>query len=83
MEGPVIAAGQTVKAALAYKANDFAFAVNGVIVATDNSGTVPATDDLKINTSIYSNMDAGVHLSQTILFPTRLSNSDLIALTTI
>jgi hypothetical protein len=52
MEGPVIAAGQTFKAAIAYKANDFAFAVNGVIVATDNSGTVPATDDLKMNTSI-------------------------------
>jgi hypothetical protein len=83
LSGPFIEVGQTFKAALAYKNNDFAFAVNGSIVATDTSGSVPATDDLKINTSQYNNLDAGLQESQLVLFKTRLSNSDLIALTTL
>ena len=81
MNGPVIPVGQTFKAALAYKENDFAFAVNGVIVATDNSGAVPATEDFKINISIYGGLDAGVRQAQALLFKTRLSNADLAALT--
>ena len=83
MIGPAIPVGQTFKAALAYKENDFALAVNGVIVATDNSGVVPTTDDLKINTSIYGNLDAGVRESQLLLFKTRLTNSQLAELTTL
>jgi hypothetical protein len=83
MIGPAIPVGQKFRAALAYKENDFAFAVNGVIVATDTSGVVPTTDDFKINFSTYGGLDAGVSQSQAVLFKTRLSNSDLIALTTL
>jgi hypothetical protein len=83
MEGPVIPSGQTFKAALAYKENDFALAVNGVIVATDNSGVVPTTDDLKMNTSIYNDLDAGVNSKATAIYTTRLSNSKLISLTSL
>jgi hypothetical protein len=81
LNGPAMAVNQTFKAALAYKENDFALAVNGVIVATDNSGVVPTTDDLKINTSIYGNLDAGVRESQLLLFKTRLTNAQLAELT--
>ena len=81
MSGPAIPVGQTFKAALAYKENDFVLAVNGVIVATDNSGVVPATDDFKINTSIYNNLDAGVRQAQALLFKTRLTNAQLAELT--
>ena len=83
MSGPAIPVGQTFKAALAYKENDFVLAVNGVIVATDNSGVVPTTDDFKINTSTYANLDAGIRQAQTILFKTRLTNAQLAELTTI
>ncbi len=34
--------GQRYKVALAYKANDFALYVNGALIGTDNSGSVPA-----------------------------------------
>jgi hypothetical protein len=81
--GGAIPVGQKFKAALAYKANDFALALNGVIVATDTSGSVPATDDLKINTSIYGNLDAGLRQSQLLLFKTRLTNAELAELTTL
>jgi hypothetical protein len=83
MIGGLIPVGQTFKCALAYKNNDFALAVNGVVVATDTSGSVPATDDLKINTSLYNNLDAGVKQSQLALFKTRLTNAELVSLTTI
>jgi hypothetical protein len=83
LNGPAIAVNQTFKAALAYKENDFAFAVNGVIVATDNSGVVPTTDDFKINTSQYANLDAGVNSKATAIYTTRLSNAELATLTSL
>ncbi len=83
LQGPFIAVGQTFKAALAYKNNDFAFVVNGSVVATDTSGSVPATNDLKINTSIYGNLDGGLQESQLALFKTRLTNAELQSLTTL
>jgi hypothetical protein len=75
--------GQRYKLAIAYKANDFAFYVNGTQVATDNSGTVPATSrfDLQYNTTA-NNLTARTY-NQALLFKTRLSNSDLAALTTL
>jgi len=83
LNGPAITSGQTFKAAFAYKENDFVLAVNGVIVDTDNSGAVPQTEDVKMNTSIYGALDAGVKNSQVALFKTRLTNSELASLTTI
>jgi len=68
------------KVAAAYKANDFVLYVNGVQIGTDNSGSVPTCDTL------YLGKDTGTvqvvnPRYQALLFPTRLSNADLAALT--
>jgi len=75
--------GQRYKLALAYKANDFAFYVNGTQVATDNSGTVPATSQFSFE---YNSTDirlAARKYSQAALYTTRLPNSELQSLTTL
>jgi hypothetical protein len=66
------------KIAAAYKANDFVMYVNGVQVGTDNSGTVPACSAI----GLYEfNQTPSLKYNQALIFPTRLSNSDLAALT--
>ena len=72
----------TKKIAFAYKNNDFALYINGVLAGTDTSGTVPTCNRLYVgrywaNTSY--NIASGI--KQVLLFPTRLSNADLAALT--
>jgi large exoprotein involved in heme utilization and adhesion len=69
------------KMALGYKANDFAFYVNGVSRGTDSSGSVPAMSRFQLGDGVFGPSDGKTN--QVALFPTRLSNSDLIALTTI
>jgi len=67
------------KVALAYKANDIALYINGVQLATDNSATVPTLSAL-----IFNHVDLGTQngdVKQTKLYNTRLSNSELQALT--
>jgi hypothetical protein len=76
--------GQTVKIAGAYKANDFVLYVNGVQVGTDNSGTIPSSlSQLEIGSyaEVGSPYNQNRPVSQALLFPTRLSNADLAALT--
>jgi hypothetical protein len=77
----VFAVGQRYKLALAYKANDFAFYVNGTQVATDNSGTVPATSEFNFQYDTATNNLTARTYNQALLFPTRLSNSSLAELT--
>jgi hypothetical protein len=76
-------AGTRYKCALAYKANDFAFYVNGALVGTDTSGTVPAVSTLQnnYNTTAANGTNAG--LNQMLLFKTRLTNAQLAELTTL
>ena len=74
--------GDRVKVAGAYKNNDFVMYVNGTQIGTDTSGTVPATDTANINTSIYGDTN-GSRINSAILFPTRLTNTQLAQLTTI
>jgi hypothetical protein len=69
------------KMALAYKANDFAFYINGVLIGTDSSGSVPAMSRFQLGNGVIGPSDGKTN--QAILFPTRLSNSDLISLTTL
>jgi hypothetical protein len=77
---PAITLGQNVKIAAAYKANDFVLYVNGIQVGTDSSGSVPATSVLRYANPTGTNPYIG-KIAQTLLFKTRLSNSDLAALT--
>jgi hypothetical protein len=79
----VFAVGQRYKLALTYKANDFAFYVNGTQVATDNSGTVPATSEFNFQYNTATNNLTARTYNQALLFPTRLTNADLATLTTL
>jgi hypothetical protein len=72
------------KLALAYKQDDIAFYVNGVLIGTDNLATIPAT------LSRLSISEIGIAVNgifgrnaQTLVFKTRLSNTELAQLTTL
>jgi len=70
------------KMALAYKANDFALYIDGVLVGTDTSGSVPTMNYLTIGGGAdVSNQSQSVN--QVAVFKTKLTNSELIALTTL
>ena len=79
----VIANGRH-KIALAYKANDFALYIDGVLIASDTSGTVPTMNQLNIGefnyTSGYAYADG---INAVALWKTRLTNTQLAQLTTI
>jgi len=70
------------KVAFAYKQNDFVLYVNGVQIGTDSSGAVPTTSQVlvgeRFNTDTYKIADG---IKDTKLYNTRLSNSELAALT--
>jgi len=74
--------GQNVKIAIAYKANDFAFYVNGTQIATASSGAVPALSAVNFG-QFVGPLDAIVNQKQALLFKTRLTNAQLAELTTL
>jgi hypothetical protein len=74
--------GDRVKVAGGYKNNDFVMYVNGTQIGTDTSGSVPATDKVNINTSIYGDTN-GSFVNAAALWTTRLTNTQLAQLTTI
>jgi hypothetical protein len=74
--------GQRYKCALAYKASDFAFYVNGTQVATQSTGSVPACVNFNLGRFDPSQSSDNSY-NQVALFKTRLSNSELASLTTI
>ena len=70
------------KIAFAYKANDFAFYVDGVLVGTDTSGTIGAQDSFGLQYG--ANQFIGQqYVNQALLFKTRLTNTELATLTTL
>ena len=74
----------THKIAFAYKANDFVLYVDGVQRFTDTSGLVAACSQLNIGGigALGGGADQlGGSVNQALLFKTRLSNSELAALT--
>jgi len=74
----------TYKAALAYKANDFAFYLNGSLIGTDTSGTVPTCSVLRLdNYTDVPTYQEKTKIAEAKLYNTRLSNSELAELTTI
>ncbi len=72
----------THKIALAYKLNDFALYIDGVQIGTDTSGNLPTMNYLTIGggADVFG---ASQSINQSLLFPTRLTNAELAALTTI
>jgi hypothetical protein len=70
------------KAAFAYKNNDCVLYLDGVQIGTDTSASIPATSVIRLGgPDTSSAREIPAYTSQAILFQTRLSNSDLAALT--
>ncbi len=77
--------GARYKLGFAYKQNDFALYINGNQIATDSSGTVPTMNQITFG-NYYNNqlnLADSVKINDFKLYNTRLSNSELAALTTI
>ena len=62
------------------KSNDIVFYVNGTLVGTDTNATIPACSQFSLNN--YSK-EAAPKYNQALLYNTRLSNSELAALTSL
>ena len=77
----------TIKAAIAYKTNDIAFYVNGVQVGVITSGSIAFAGVVDILTIGHFSLNGGQYFpasrpfNQAQLYNTRLSNSELAALT--
>jgi hypothetical protein len=87
IQGGSFTLGQRIKIAAAYKQNDFILYVNGTQIGTDVLGNVPTCSNLHLGTyagdptnQIYI---ANKGINSAILFPTRLTNTQLAQLTTI
>ena len=79
-----ILSGGKHKFAFAYKENDCAFYIDGTLIGTNTSCTIPSN----LNRLSLVDVGSGINkvdsaVNQTLLFKTRLSNEELIALTTI
>lgn len=75
--------GERYKLAFAYKQNDFALYINGNQIATDLSGTVPTMNQITFG-NYYNNqfnLSNSVKVNNLKFYDTRLSNSELAALT--
>jgi hypothetical protein len=72
-----------VKMALAYKANDFAAYLNGTLVGTDTSGTVPATSGFYLGYDPSGTNQLAGGVAQALLFKARLTNEQLQTLTSL
>ena len=69
------------KLALAYKQDDFAVAIDGVIAHTDNSGNVPTCNKINVGSHYNGNLPFNDRINDVKLYNTRLSNAELQALT--
>jgi hypothetical protein len=75
----------TYKIAFAYASNDFVLYVNGTQIGTDTSGLVPACSSVyigKLETS-STTLQLNDRITTAALYPTRLTNAELAALTTL
>jgi hypothetical protein len=71
------------KLALAYKQDDFAVAIDGVIAYTDNSGNVPTCNKINVGSHYNENLPFNDRVNDVKLYKTRLTNAELATLTTL
>jgi hypothetical protein len=72
------------KIALAYSNNDVVAYINGVLIGTDTSATIPATSVVTLVDPIVTNAATKtVNTKSVALYTTRLTNAELAALTTL
>lgn len=69
------------KAALAFKADNFAVSLNGAAAVTDSVGTVPTVSKFHIGSRFNGGNAVNCHISSIRYFPKRLTNAELQALT--
>ena len=70
------------KIAIAYANNDVVLYVNGALVGTDTSATIPTCSRIDVGNSLGQNQ-AGHGITQAAIYTTRLSNAELQSLTTL
>ena len=75
-------AGQTFKAAAAYKANDFAAVGKSGSVSTDPSGTIPSVNILHLGSNLGTSNVLNGHIRQITYLPRRISNAELVTRST-
>jgi hypothetical protein len=80
---PTVLSAGTHKVALGYKANDFVIYIDGVLVHTDTSGSVPACSKLNVGSYWNNAFTYNSGINQALLFKTRLTNADLARLTSL
>jgi hypothetical protein len=71
------------KIANAYRVNDFASSVNGGAVATDTLGTLPVVSALGIGATFAPAIAINGTIKKLAFYPERLSDAQLVALTTV
>jgi hypothetical protein len=76
----VPASGGTFKVALAYKQDDFCFALNGTTYASTASRSIPATTQVDLANHLGA-VQLNDNVRSVALFPTRLANATLQSLT--
>ena len=81
LDGGTPASGAVIKAAGAYKVNDFALSLDGGAVVADAAGTVPTVDTLGIGISSLGLTPVNGHIRTIAYFNTRLPNAQLQTLT--
>jgi hypothetical protein len=86
ISGGSFTTGQRVKIAAAYKANDIVLYVNGTQIGTDSVATIPPTTSLGLGYFPFtpsSEAERAKNIKASALWKTRLTNAELISLTTI
>jgi hypothetical protein len=73
----------TAKIANAYKVNDFASSVNGGSASTDSSGIVPVVSALGIGATTSPSIAINGTMKKLAYYPKRLTNAELVSLTTV
>jgi hypothetical protein len=80
--GNFITVGLTLKNAVAYETNNFAYSANTQTLITDTSGTVPAVNSLSIGFYLIGiNYYANNPIRKIAFYPVRVTNAQLQALT--
>jgi hypothetical protein len=77
------AAGGVYKMALGYKVNDYCFALNGTTYADTSSRAVPACNKIGLGTSATELAFLNDRIRAAAIYTTRLTDSELAALTTL
>jgi len=77
-----MAANQTYKTAICYKVNDFAYSVDGSLIGTDTSGTLPTVDKIGFGVNFANNgAFLNGHIAKFYYWNTRKPNEFLQSIT--